>query len=139
MRPAGQGASRRAGCCSPLLPPWLLLQALSRDIRSTRQRLDVGAAAQQRNAASLESAAKVAAALAQPLEPARAAAVDGDQSAQQQASQAEDAAGESTGVFHVVFEGVDVSYDVSADGSVLVGGATLASALALQHAHKHRH
>lgn len=42
-----------------------------------------------------------------------------------------------TGVFHVVIEGVDVSYDVG-PSAVIIGGATLQSALAQQHAHKHR-
>jgi hypothetical protein len=88
------------------------LQVLTLDFRSTRQRLDTGPAAQQRNAASLSSAAQQ----------------------QQDTAQSPERPGSPVGIFHVVLEGIDVSYDVAQNGSIIVGGATLQSALALQHA-----
>ncbi|KAJ9519430.1 hypothetical protein QJQ45_023071 [Haematococcus lacustris] len=100
----------------------LVTQVLARDIRSLRQRLHEGAAAQARNLASTASAAALT-----------------KQRSGEPGAAPMSPAGSGTGVFHVVIEGVDVSYDITDDGPrVLIGGASLTSPLAQQHALKHR-
>ncbi len=150
-----------------------MVQVLSRDIRSTRQRLDVGAAAQRRNAASLASAAAVLShthaeasssrkssvthadgangALAEPSSSGGTHAGPSNSAGRSNGIQGNGTSSHSTvpvtaqqgtGTFHVVLEGVDVSYDIgdqSVDNAVIIGGASLTTALAMQHKHKHRH
>ncbi|KAL6759231.1 TsaA-like domain-containing protein [Haematococcus lacustris] len=100
----------------------LVTQVLARDIRSLRQRLHEGAAAQARNLASTASAAALT-----------------KQRSGEPGAAPMSPAGSGAGVFHVVIEGVDVSYDITDDGPrVLIGGASLTSPLAQQHALKHR-
>lgn len=133
-------AARAAHCCCSIAHkcccPLLLLQVLSRDIRSLHQRQQ--AAGRQPAVLHVQAAASTA---AQPSSvgptPGQGSekALNGVHLAVEQqaglrlaATQDEkDIEGLPTGKYHVVLDGVDISYDCDSEGNIIVGQAQVHS------------